>query len=619
MFPSVFFTTGVVIHDANTEVLFSNQAALNLLGLSMDQIKGKSSTDSRWCFIREDGINMPLEEFPVNQVLSSKKAMNNIVVGVLRPDLDHPMWAVCNAHPEFDQNNVLSKIVVNFTDITDRKMAENELTESELRYRTIVETSEEGVWTIDVESRTTFVNRKMANILGYSCEEMLGKPMFYFMDEEGKTIALINLQKRKDGFHEQHEFRLKHKNGRDVWTSMATSSITNRTGTYIGALAMVTDITERKQAEDQLIEIAEKLSKTYALAHIGVWNWVISTDTVVWSEELYRIAGLDPKLPPPSFAQMEKMHSHESWIRLQDAVANELKTGESYQLEMEFCLPDGGNRNVNAYGGVKRNRNGNIIELFGTVQDITEKKQAEIKLKAALNTAKTAVNIKSRFLDIAAHELRTPVSAFSLLLQFTQKKLETGSPVDIPTLVRLRSQVERISQLVVELLDVSRLERGVLTLKPERINIVAMVTHCIEDFKLRKPDREIVFLSPENVLEINIDPLRIFQVLSNLIDNAIKYTPDDSPIKIGLEQKPGIMRLSIQDFGQGITDKNQEALFAPFSRGSTEFTEQYGGLGLGLFISREIISLHGGTIGVKSNIGSGSTFYFELPTEIKKI
>lgn len=485
------FTTGVVIHDTSTEILFSNQAALNFLGLTLDQIKGKSATDPRWRFLREDGTTMPMEEYPVKQVSNTGQAIKNLIVGVLRPDLDRPLWAVCNAHPEFDQKNNIIQIVINFTEITDLKLAENELVESELRYRTIVETSEEGVWTIDAESRTSFVNKKMAMILGHTCEEMLGKPMFYFMDEEAKNIALINLQRRKEGFRDQHEFRLKHKDGRDIWTTMATSPLTNSSGTYIGALAMVTDITERKQAE--------------------------------------------------------------------------------------------------------------------------------LKLKTALIAAETAVNIKSRFLDIAAHELRTPVSAFSLLLQFTQMKLEKGIPVDPPTLSRLSSQVGRISQLVVELLDVSRLERGVLTLKPAPTDVVAMITHCIEDFKLREPNRRIdLLLTTLEEIKINIDTLRIFQVFSNLIDNAIKYTPDNSPIEISMEKSPGWVRISIKDYGQGITEKQQAELFAPFSRGSTELTEQYGGLGLGLFISKEIVALHGGRIGVISKIGSGSTFYIELPTEIIK-
>jgi PAS domain-containing protein len=176
------FATGVVIHNANTEIIYSNQAALNILGLSIDQIQGKPATDPFWRFIREDGSNMPLEEFPVYQVLTSRKMLIGLVVGVIRADLDYPVWGLCNGHPEMDDEGNVAKVVLSFTDITALKKTENKLHKSELHYRTIIETAEEGIWTVDAESRTTFVNKKMASMLGYTCEEFIGKSMYYFLE-----------------------------------------------------------------------------------------------------------------------------------------------------------------------------------------------------------------------------------------------------------------------------------------------------------------------------------------------------------------------------------------------------------------------------------------------------
>ena len=354
------FTTGVVIHDSSTAVKYANPAALDFLGLTIEQIKGKKATDPRWHFIREDQIHMPIEEFPVQQVFKSGKPIRDLIVGVIRPDLDYPMWALCNSHPEFDQEGKLKQIIVNFTDIT--------------------------------------------------------------------------LQKK-----------------------------------------------------------------------------------------------------------------------------------------------------------------------------------AEKNLKEALESAKVSNLVKSRFLDMAAHELRTPVSAFSLLLQFAQKKLEKGIPVDLATFERLRGQVQRISRLVIELLDVSRLERGTLTLMPTLINIDSMVQECIEEFRLRESGRNLVFEKSWPPIEIKIDATRIFQVLSNLIDNSTKYSNANTPIEISVQRIAKKIRVSVKDYGHGISEQQQKDLFTPFIRGTSELTEQAEGLGLGLFISHEIIELHGGTIGVTSEMGIGSTFYFELP------
>ena len=137
-------------------------------------------------------------------------------------------------------------------DITARKQAEAALRESEERYRSIVQTSEEGIWTMDATARTDFVNPKMVQMLGYPVEEMLGRHLEAFMDEEGRAISTNNVKRRQPGIAEQHEFKFRRKDGSALWTSMATSPITNGSGEYGGALAMVTDITARKQAEQLL-------------------------------------------------------------------------------------------------------------------------------------------------------------------------------------------------------------------------------------------------------------------------------------------------------------------------------------------------------------------------------
>ncbi|WP_088889015.1 PAS domain S-box protein [Leptolyngbya ohadii] len=139
--------------------------------------------------------------------------------------------------------------LVRVTDISDRKRAEAALQESETRYRRIVETANEGIWIIDTENKTSFVNPKMAEILGYSVDEMLGKPMFDFMDEAGRAIANQNAERRKQGIAEQQDFKFQHQNGMDVWVLISTNPILDQDGNSIGALGMITDISDRKRAE----------------------------------------------------------------------------------------------------------------------------------------------------------------------------------------------------------------------------------------------------------------------------------------------------------------------------------------------------------------------------------
>lgn len=252
------------------------------------------------------------------------------------------------------------------------------------------------------------------------------------------------------------------------------------------------------------------------------------------------------------------------------------------------------------------------------LQESNDQMEETIKIRtAALEEAKLAAEnanrAKSEFLDIAAHELRNPITVISLLLQVTQKQLSRGMILNPNIIEKLQVPTNGLSRLVVELLDVSRLERGKVELQLELCDISALVLKSIEEFQLRAPERTFNFSKTDEQIEVEIDPLRINQVISNLLDNAIKYTPENSPIDIKVELLKKQVRVSVKDYGQGISSEQLKNIFTPFVRGNTDLIIKAGGLGLGLSICRSMIELHGGTIGVYSEINQGSTFFFELP------
>lgn len=247
------------------------------------------------------------------------------------------------------------------------------------------------------------------------------------------------------------------------------------------------------------------------------------------------------------------------------------------------------------------------------LRDITLRKQSELALLEAKNAAEEATKNKTRFLDIAVHELRTPITAFSLLLQLAHKQAIKGQPLSTTTLLKLQELAERLKRLVTDLLDLSRVERGLMILHPVRTNIVSLVSEIVGEFQLQSPQRIMTVQAPDELIELDVDPVKINQVLSNLIDNAIKYTDEGRPIEIGLESLPTLIRISVIDHGAGIPKDQLADLFTAFTRGPGDVVAQARGLGLGLAVCREIIGLHGGRVGVQSEVGNGSTFYFELP------
>jgi signal transduction histidine kinase len=277
---------------------------------------------------------------------------------------------------------------------------------------------------------------------------------------------------------------------------------------------------------------------------------------------------------------------------------------------------------VSRYGGVPKvfhdvEFHGELDTLRASIEDMVRLlADRYLELARAKEVAENAVRVKARFLDIAAHELRTPVTGFSLLVQLTRMKLERGQAVDVSALVQIQTQADRLSHLVVDLLDASRLDRGTMSLKNESTDIACLVSECLDSFRLLAPNRPFVFSKPEQVLEIDVDKTRIYQVLSNLLDNAIKYTPDNTPVEVIIDFTPTHARVSVKDHGAGIPEKLQANLFGLFERGTGEREGYGGGMGLGLFISRRIIELHGGTLGVVSKVGAGSTFFFDLPRNV---
>lgn len=268
------------------------------------------------------------------------------------------------------------------------------------------------------------------------------------------------------------------------------------------------------------------------------------------------------------------------------------------------------------------NKSGKPYKYVSVRTEITEmKKMKEEQTKALLEVerakiaqlaAEDLLKRKTKFLDIAAHELRTPITTLTILLQLVDRQTAKGQPLAIDILAKFRAPINRLAKLVVDLLEMSRLERKSIVLRPVKTNMALLISECVEEFRVLAPSRRFLINMPNQIIEINVDPVRINQVLTTLLDNAVKYTKD-SVIEVTLEAIFNMIRVSVIDHGPGIPKIQKANLFTSFDRGTTDDTIRAGGLGLGLSFCRGIINLHGGTMGVESEEGKGSTFYFELP------
>ncbi|MEW6714132.1 MAG: PAS domain S-box protein [Nitrospirota bacterium] len=266
-------------------------------------------------------------------------------------------------------------------DISKRKQAEKALATSEEKYRLLVNALQEGIWALDTEENTTFVNDRMAEMLGYTVEEMLGKKVFDFMDERGVKLCKEKMEKRKAGVKEQHDFELIKKDGSILYVTMEASPIKDDDGNYIGGVAGVIDITERKQVENALREREKQLAESQRIAHIGSWEHNLTTGKVVWSDELFRLLGLDPGNDPADFKMFFSMIHPNDRPVLKKAIDETVQTGKHFSIDYRFILRDGTTRILHAQAELIPDHTGNNVILSGTVQDITDRREAEEELR----------------------------------------------------------------------------------------------------------------------------------------------------------------------------------------------------------------------------------------------
>ncbi|MFX1569127.1 MAG: PAS domain S-box protein [Promethearchaeota archaeon] len=507
--------------------------------------------------------------------------------------------------------------LVTTIDITDKIKAEQKLKESEEKYRYLIENALEGVWVIDSNADTILVNPTMAKILGYTVDEMIGKSLFSFIDEDQIEITKKQIKRRKLGIADERDAEYLHKNGNKVYLRLRAAPIFDKQRNYEGAYAFLADITQQKLAEQKLKESEENFRTIAEQAFIG--TLIIQDDKVEYvNEALLQIFDFSH----------EDVHNWTKDDLLKLIFPEDLDNLREYRNKLKAGEPDFKKfysfRAFTKYGKLKWIDQfsksiiyrGKPAELI-TIMDITEKKKAEQEL-IKLN------NLKSELLRRTSHELKTPlvsIKGFSdLLLTVHKEKLDDYV---LATVREIKLGCERLENLIQDILKTSELETESVEIKKRKEDLSFLIKLCIKELQglIRLRNHEIS-LEIHDKLITWFEPDQIHLVISNLLSNAIKYTPPDGKIIIQSALTQDYILISIKDNGIGITTEEKKRLFSQFGK-----IERYGqgldliteGSGLGLYITKKIIELHGGMIRVKSGgRNKGSTFYFTLPLIEKK-
>ncbi|MDA8430986.1 MAG: PAS domain-containing protein [Geobacteraceae bacterium] len=393
------------------------------------------------------------------------------------------------------------------------------------------------------------------------------------------------------------EFQIFHSEKGLRWISAESNPVLMEDGTIIWH-GFASDITERKLAENELLEKRYQLDEAQRQANIGNWNWMIGNDSITWSEQLYTITGRDPKLPCITYNDQSHMYTPESWTRLDNAVKRALETGEPYEFELELIRADKAHRSCIARGEVVHDQFGTVTGLRGTLQDVTER----ILLERQLYQAKRLESIGQLAAGVA-HEVRNPLNAILSITEalFRETEIE-GNPEYEPYIQHIRTQVSRLANLMNDLLELGKPIPPVCLLPVQLYNL------CRETIKLwdnsGSADKIPVLLTADpdhSDLYVIADSIKLQQTVFNLLENAAQNSPKDASIELTIslpvisDTSNPFATILITDAGTGIPESNLNRVFDPF------FTGRKDGTGLGLALVKHLIDNMGGSVRLYNN------------------
>jgi PAS domain S-box-containing protein len=460
-----------------------------------------------------------------------------------------------------------------------------------------------------------YLNPAWERTLGWSIEELLSKPWLDFVHPEDAEKTENIKSVIVDG-KEIYKFenRFVSKDGSIKWLSWNSQPFPNE-NIMIGAARDVTEAkriaNELLQAKNEAEESERKLLEAQELSHVGNWDYTIDTDTVTWSKELFNIFERLSDLPAPQYSEQRSFYTEESFALLDKCVQDK----KPYEIELDIITSNGNRKQIISKASIRRDKHNNIIGLYGTAQDITKQKNIEKDLISAKEAAENANKLKTEFLHNMSHEIRTPLNGimgFSEMLNnpnISEEKRRNYSKI-------IMNSSQQLLRVIDDILEISTLETKQTKLDETEFCLNDFLMELYAIFSLKSEDRNVpVYLEkPLHDKEIQMisDKTKLNKILSNLIENAIKFTAQGS-VEIGYSVENELLKLYVKDTGIGISAENQQKIFERFSQEDTDIAGTYGGLGLGLSICKENAQLLGGDITLESKKGSGSTFIVTIP------
>jgi PAS domain S-box-containing protein len=514
----------------------------------------------------------------------------------------------CQPHrPSERDQRFLDLYARHAADLVERLRADAQLRAVREKLQLVTDAMSAPVTRCSRDLRYLWVSKPYADWLGRTPEQIIGRPIRDVIGPAAFESLRPRFEQvlagRKVSYEEEVDFQGVGRR----WINAIYTPTADPTGVPDGWVAVVLDITERKRAEEEARKNQEIFKLVHGIGKIGHWEWNSLTDENKWSPEIEALYGLKPGTFEGTYQAWAKLLHPDDLPRAEAVVRRALETGR-YFTEFRVIWPDGSVHWLEARASVFKDGHENPVRIMGVNMDVTERKELE-------EASRQADRRKDEFLATLAHELRNPLAPLRNAVELLRR---AGGRADLneKALGVMERQLGVMVRLIDDLLDVSRITRGKLQLRKERVELAAVVRSAVEAARpcVGAQAHELTIMLPDPPVYLQADPIRLAQVYSNLLTNAAKYTEKGGHIWLTAERQSGEVVVSVRDTGIGIAAEHLPRLFEMFSQVDSALERSQGGLGIGLSLVRGLVELHGGSVEARSGgPGRGSEFIVRLP------
>jgi len=463
------------------------------------------------------------------------------------------------------------------------------------------------------------INEKFTSLLGYTLGDLHGRNFLDLVHPDDRAAVRASMQSL---LHDRgnavinFECRLISNEAKSFWMEWKHKKVDGH------VYSAGRDVTSIKKHEQALLRREQQLLEAEAIGHMGHWHWTIGQQEIRFSDEIYRIFGVERGKFHPTLDSVNAMLHRRDVGRMIQAFQRAVIEQNDHEIDFRVNAPNGEIRHIRCQGRCEFDAEGDVTGLYGIMQDVTQTMEHEHALLEAKEAAERAYAAKSQFLANMSHELRTPLNAIIGFSEMMQQQLlgPIGNDRYLDYIKGINESGEHLLDLITDILDMSKIEAGKYDLDLEDLNLsktIRLAVHMIEGRAVETGIKIAVKIPDEN-MRIVADRRAVMQIMLNLLSNAVKFSHDNGKVDVECIGHKDHVSIRVKDHGIGIPANKLPTITNPFEQAANQYTRSHEGSGLGLSITKELAELHGGSIHIESQVDVGTTVTIRLPFDASK-